>query len=504
MIKSLLFGLAAFLLAELAILCLRRFTKAFRAGLLFHLSAVVAGSWAALEQTAIPDLDPTWWKVFCTGAFVLFALTLFALFDILVLSRPWKPKDGPMMPRLVRDVLRLLLALAVGLIAATQLHNLPLPAVLASSTVVSAIVALAFQDVLKNISAGMAIQIEGWLKVGDWLLIDGEPAVVTEMSWHSTRLRTNEGVELLEPNTRFVDQRLINYGTGQRPVAFGFKVGLPYETPPARVKEVLGGAARQAPGVLAHPAPVVLLRDYGESSIVYELRVWTREVHHIAQFQDTVGSRIWYEIQRAGLYVPFPIRTVHFRQLDRAEAVQQQQQVERASHLLARVELFRNLEPEKLSELAKAARKQHYGHGEQLVQEGDPGDSLFLVDRGKVLISKAGSELGTGSVRLATLEEGSFFGEHSLLTGEPRNATVAADGGCEVLVLEKNALAPLLEADPSLAEKLSRALTERGAATEAVLAERQEKHRLKHQQHDQASILKRIRAFFRLGQDANG
>ncbi len=496
MLDAWLLGFGTFAALEVLAFTLRRYARNFQGSVLLQVTAVAAGLWAGLLQSPWAKTDATSWKIFCTGLVVLLALTVFSLFDSFVLRRPWAPARGPLVPGLVRDVIRLLLALLVGFVAATQINDLPMPAVLASSTVISAVLALALQDVLKNIFAGMAIQIEGWLKVGDWLSIDGTPARVIEMSWRSTRLRTSEGVEFLEPNVKVAEVRLVNYGEGREPVAFPFHVSLAYETPPAQAKEALCRAARRAPGVAFQPPPIAMVREYGDSGVHYEVRVWTHQVHAIAAFRDAVYSRIWYEVQRAGLSIPYPVRTVHLRDLDRAEAAREQAQDERAAALLGRIELFAKLKPATLLALARAARKLHYEHGEQLVREGEPGDSLYVIDSGTVSVSKA--EAGAGKVQLATLHEGSFFGEHSLLTGEPRSATVSADASCEVWVLEKGALAPLLVSDPTLAESLSQALAVRDAATLAVLARSKEQQRNLGPAPDHESILGRIRAFFRL------
>ena len=507
MLQHLLLGLGTVLIAEISLLILRRQFQSWRdmswkVTLLFHLCALTLGIWAGFEGSPWVADDPLLWKIFCTTALVLLTLGTFSLVEHLILHRPWHADRKPMVPALVRDVIRLLLVLVVGLFAATQIHRMPLPAVLASSTLVSAMLALAFQDVLRNVFAGMAMQIEGWIKVGDWMMIDDQPAAVVEMSWRSVKLRTNLGVDILEPNTRMIDRQLNNYGSGNRPVAFSFLVGLPYEAPPAEVKEVLLSAARGSADVVPFPEPAALLRAFGDSAIEYDLRVWTRQVQRISAFRDQINSRIWYEVQRAGLYIPFPIRTVHLRDLDRTEEREHQQKIERARELLLRVGLFHTLDSEMLDALASSARKVYYGHGERLVTEGEPGDSLYLIDHGRVLVSKSGDVLGTGTIRLATLESGSFFGERSLLTGEPRTATVTADGGCEVLVLGKKALAPLLEMDPTLADRLCRALAERDEATSTTLEARREKRTraIGEVVENHASILKRVRDFFRLPQ----
>jgi CRP-like cAMP-binding protein len=117
-----------------------------------------------------------------------------------------------------------------------------------------------------------------------------------------------------------------------------------------------------------------------------------------------------------------------------------------------------------------------------------------------VLVSKSGTLIGTGTVQLATLGPGSFFGEMSLLTGEPRSATVTAEEPCEAFVLRRQDLAPILEQDPSVAETLSRVLAERTAATDARLEDRRGQMKAATPD-DEASLLQRIRRYFKLAAD---
>jgi CRP-like cAMP-binding protein len=121
----------------------------------------------------------------------------------------------------------------------------------------------------------------------------------------------------------------------------------------------------------------------------------------------------------------------------------------------------------------------------------------MLLSRGAVLVTKAGGDLGTTSVTLATLREGASFGEMSLLTGAPRSATVTADGAVEVFELDRAALAPLLEENPALAETLTGVLVERSAATAARFEDRRAARRADGP--DRHSLLARVRSFFKLG-----
>jgi CRP-like cAMP-binding protein len=139
----------------------------------------------------------------------------------------------------------------------------------------------------------------------------------------------------------------------------------------------------------------------------------------------------------------------------------------------------------------------HFDARERLVVEGEAGDSMMLLASGVVAISKSGSEIGAGTVSLAELGEGSYFGEMSLLTGAPRSATVTATEPVEIFVLDREAVAPILARDPRIAETLSHVLAERTAATQARFDDRKEElaRLVDTTRH---SILARIRGFFAL------
>ena len=495
-------GLAAALAVELLYVLLRRVGRPPRVRLLYHLwAASVALTVGLAVAGRSEDLA---WRVTASVAGVLTAFVVFSLFDSLVVQRPWDPARRPMMPKLARDVLRVAVLAAAALVVAKVVLGYSLEAVLVSSTVISAVVGLALQDVLKNVFAGMALEIERPFQRGDWILLDGQPLQVIDTSWRSTRLRSNEGVELYEPNATFSTSRLVRYGSGTPPVALSFPVGLPYDAPPARVKAALVAAARAAPLAAESPAPEAFVDSFGDSAIGYRLRVWTRSVGQISAFRDGVYSRVWYELQRQDLSVPFPIRTLHVHSAERERRALESGRVERARRLLAQVDLFRELAAEVVERLAPAAALRHYDRHERLVREGDQGESLFVIDRGRVLVSKSGDLDATGTIQLAALGPGSFFGEMSLLTGEPRSATVTADGPCEVFELSKEALAPLLQEDPRLAEVVSAAVAARQERTAATVEERRARRSAASAERVQAeaSVLDRIRAFFKLGPTA--
>lgn len=492
-------GLAAGLVLALEILylVLRKRVPGFSLRLLYHLWAVNLGGLLVLSQ--LGEQYPRLWQVAAASAVLLSALVLFAVLDGLILQRPWNSEAGPLVPKLARDVLRLVLFLAVGLYAAAVILNQPIGALLVSSTVVSAVIGLALQDTLKNIFSGMALDLEKPFKPGDWLLIDGQTrARVIDMSWRSTHLRTKEGLDIYEPNANLSVSRVVNYGSGERPVAIELRLGLPYGVPPAEIKEVLREAAQSAPGTLDRPPVRVFLESFDDHAITYFIRVWTRRVANLARFRDGIQSRIWYQLKRRNIEIPFPIRTVHMHAAPDMEEHRQSKAVRKAFELFDQIDIFEVLADEVVRDLAAASERRLFDAGEVLVSEGDEGDSLFVIERGSVGVSKSDPEGAARSIDLAVLEEGDFFGEMSLLTGEPRSATVVAREHCGVLSLGKGALASILEADPRIAEVLSRALAARRQDTTDTLEDRRGQAVSATLQQDEHTFLRRIQAFFSL------
>ena len=150
-----------------------------------------------------------------------------------------------------------------------------------------------------------------------------------------------------------------------------------------------------------------------------------------------VRSAIWYALHRAGMEIPFPSRNINVTEMNE-DRVQRKLDEEYARRVdaLARVDVFRALDAEKIDQLARRLRHVVFGPGEVILRQGDPGDSLYVVRGGTVVV-----QIGVlgASKEIATLGDGQFFGEMSLMTGESRTATVVAKTDVECYVVDKEA-----------------------------------------------------------------
>jgi CRP-like cAMP-binding protein len=163
--------------------------------------------------------------------------------------------------------------------------------------------------------------------------------------------------------------------------------------------------------------------------------------------------------------------------------------------LLAAQPLFSCLDTDQLAMLAGGARRIRFGRGERIIRQGDAGDSMFILSHGtaEVLAEKEGR-----SWPVATLSAGDCFGEISLLTGEPRSATVVAKFDCEVVEIEKQTIGILLREHPELADSLRETVVARRSATALQLANTPENGENLQLVASKEGFLKRLRQFFQL------
>src|SRR5947199_4703435 len=463
-----------------------------RLGLLFRLFCLTLAFYAAL---AVYGVHAPWRNH--VGAAVILLSTAFvvALVNRYVWDFYFEKKRETPIPHFLREIVGgiiflvvLLFVLSYGYHAQAQLNGL-----LAGSGVVAIIVGFAGQNLFAGVIGGISIQINRPYKVGDWLQVGERFAEVMEINWRSTRLRTNDGIYLDIPNNEMVGHTIVNLHYPTEVHAMRIRVGVEYKNPPNRVKDALFRAASTADGVLAEPKIRVFLVDFAESAVIYEIKYSMSNYSSINEINDAVRTNVWYELKRRGITIPFPIRTL---QVQRRAALPGQEEQAEALSILRGEALFGCLSDEQLNHLVKQARLNTFGRGEPVIDEGSPGDSMFVLLRGaaNVSVSKNGS-----TIQIASLGAGDCFGEMSLLTGEPRSATVRADGDCYVMEIGKPVMAEVLRAAPSCLEKLSELLAQLNLLTEGVLKEagRAGEHALKERQYT-ASFLQRLRTFFQL------
>jgi len=420
-----------------------------------------------------------------------------ALFGIALLERyfweGWFPrKQQVAAPKFLRQIIALLVFLVAALGVLQFVLHKDISTALTASGVVAVVLGFAMQETLANIISGIALEIGKPFKTGDWLIVQNQHAEVIEVNWRSTRLRTNDDVYLDIPNKTIVGTTITNLTHPARQHGMRILVGFDYTVPPNLVKDCMVRAAANASGVLQDPPPRVFLKDFGESAIIYEIKFTMEDEARFNDICDSVRTNVWYEAQRHGIRIPFPIRTV---QLERpkappAEALGSARQAARRQPIL------QLLDEAQLDKIFRQARLQRFGRGEKVIEQGSAGDSMFLLLSGEadVIVHAHGADN-----RVATLQAGDAFGEMSLLTGEPRSATVRARRDCELWEIDKGTLGEILTENEPLVQRLGELLARRRLENEGLLASAAPGSAIDARRQEYTrSFLRKVSAFFEL------
>jgi small-conductance mechanosensitive channel/CRP-like cAMP-binding protein len=422
------------------------------------------------------------------------SLFLIALVDRYVWQWYFKQQHDIEVPKFLVEVVRLaILLIAIFFVLDFGYHSTISKLAIAGSGIIVVILGLAMQDSVGNIISGLTIQIGKPYKYGDWLLIGDTYAEVIETNWRATRLRTMDDVVIEIPHRQMAAQNIINLNRPTRRHAMRISVGIEYAAPPTRVKDVLLHATSNAKGIAPEPKPKVYLKNFGDSSIEYDIKFWLEDHSTYYEVCDSIRTNVWYSLHRHGIRIPFPMRTVQFER----PARDKQQEVQSTARLMLREQpLFRSFTDVQLDALLPRGQAVHFGRGERVIEQGEDGESMFILVAGKadVLVHR-----DTIQTQVASLKPGDCFGEMSLLTGEKRSATVVAMTDCEVVEIGKPVLAKSLKENPLLLAMLSEMLAKRRMETEGILAESTPKTALMEKQRQYTEgFLHKLRVFFEL------
>ena len=167
------------------------------------------------------------------------------------------------------------------------------------------------QTLLKNFVSGIIILFERPFRVGDVLDIAGQRGAVTSIGLRASVLQLWDGTETLIPNSTLLENNVTNWTYTNRKVRFVVSVGVAYGSDLRRVIESLGEAAERHGLVEKDPKPQVLLTDFGESTVNFELRFWVDvSKANAAQVASDLRLMIAGAFSERGIVIAFPQRDI--------------------------------------------------------------------------------------------------------------------------------------------------------------------------------------------------
>ena len=208
---------------------------------------------------------------------------------------------------LILTVAKVVLYALLALIVASKL-GIDVTGIVALASVLTLAVSLSVQNILTNVFGGFTLMSTKPFHAGDFVEIAGQSGTVKEIGMAYTKLETPDHKLVSIPNSAVTAAQIINYsGTGIRRV--DITVSASYDAPVEKVLEVLAEAAK-VPTAKADPAPFVAVQEYGASTIVYALRVWSTADDYWTTYFD-VNKKVKEVFDANGVQMSYPHLNVH-------------------------------------------------------------------------------------------------------------------------------------------------------------------------------------------------
>ncbi len=381
--------------------------------------------------------------------------------DALVVREYLIDRQGQSIPDLVRSLLFGAAFIVASLVILRVVANIDVVALVALPTIATAVVGVALKDTLTRLFAG--IELGKSVKPGDWIRASGSEGLVTEIGLEHLTMVTRERTQVTLPNDGLIRDGVVNFSRPTTTHLSVVDVEASYAAPPARVCRVLEEAACAVDGVLAEPLPLAQVVAFQDSGILYRVKFPISDFARAPIIASMVRIYVWNAFARHKIEFPFPQRVIHTKPA--AEMHADGEDRDRIMRLLYGVDFLAELDPKQLEILAQESRVEHYLPGERVVRQGDEGQECYVIIEGTADVSI--EEAGLRST-LSSVQEGQFFGELSLLTGERRAATVTAASSLKVIVIGKAALLHVVQSDQGLVERISEVVAGRQAAASAA------------------------------------
>jgi len=426
---------------------------------------------------------------------VLIRLSGLAVFRLLL------PRLSVRTPRILEDIVVIGGYLLWGMLRLNA-AGVELSSLVATSAVITAVIAFSMQDTLGNILGGLALQLDNSLEIGDWVKLDDFSGRVVEIHWRYTAILTRNGEKVVVPNSQLmkgkfsvIADRELGVVGWRRWVWFNVDYGVAPSLVIAAVERTLGEA--EIDNVAATPRPSCVAMEFVPGSVRYAVRYWLIDPQHDDPTDSAVRTHVLATLQRNGWRIALPDQLVHLvKEGDAHREAVWQRELNRRLQALSGIELFASLDEGERQRMAERLVHAPFAKGGIMTRQGAVAHWLYIIVSGEADVFW---ESPGGERRLVRhLPAGSIFGEMGLMTGAPRSATVVAAADIECYRLDKAGFEGIIRARPELAESMAHILAERQHQIDML------QHEFQHQRSDgeraahRAAIVQRIRDFFGL------
>lgn len=180
-------------------------------------------------------------------------------------------------------------------------------------------VGLGLQQIFNDMSSGIVLSIENNIKVNDVVEVDGMVAKVLNIGLRTSKVETREGIIIIIPNHILVNGKLINWSANKPLTRFSVEVGVAYGSDLELVRKILIECAKKHSKVVAQPSPLVILQNYGDSSIDMAVMFWSPHLFVIELVKSEIRFAINEKFKENNITIPFPQQDIYIKSVNQSD-----------------------------------------------------------------------------------------------------------------------------------------------------------------------------------------
>lgn len=218
-------------------------------------------------------------------------------------------------PNIIHLLRRILYIFAIAIVTITTLDFINIP--ITAFAFLSGAIAIGFgfgaQNIINNFISGWILMWERPIRIGDFLEVEEAKGVVEEINTRSTRIRRVDGVHMLIPNSKLLENTVINWTLVDRLVRTSVRIGVAYGSPAKKVADLIMQAAVEQPEVLQQPQIVVSFEDFGDNALIFEVIYWIHSNVEggLRKTRSNIRFRLDELFEENDIVIAFPQRDVH-------------------------------------------------------------------------------------------------------------------------------------------------------------------------------------------------
>ena len=198
----------------------------------------------------------------------------------------------------------------VVIVVALETVGVKVTALLAASTALFVGLGLGLQDAFKDLSSGVIILVERTLSVGDIIQLENQIGKVEAVGLRTTTVRTRDDILIIVPNSKLTNETVINLTHSEETTRFSLTVSVAFGSDTEKVAKILYDIAANHPQADDKEEPLVLLKDFGDSALIFELNFYTKDLFFVEKIKSDLRFAIDKEFNNNQIIIPFPQRTV--------------------------------------------------------------------------------------------------------------------------------------------------------------------------------------------------